>query len=58
MVEVDLGNLTVAYSFRAGCIGRIAEPEMRGALDAMRAVLKEMDLTDCRPHGAALPRSA
>ena len=51
------GKLTVADSFRVGCIGQIAEAEMRGALDAMRAVLKEMGVVDCRPQ-AALPRSA
>ena len=36
----------------------MAEAEMRGALAAMRAVLKEMGVADCRPHGAALGRSA
>jgi 2-aminoethylphosphonate-pyruvate transaminase len=43
------GKLTVADSFRVGCIGRVGEAEMRGALDAMRAVLKEMEVADCRP---------
>ena len=57
MAEVDPGKLTVADSFRVGCIGRIAEAETRGALDAMGAVLKEMGVADCRPE-AALPRSA
>jgi 2-aminoethylphosphonate-pyruvate transaminase len=38
------GKLTVADSFRIGCIGRIGEPEIRGALDAIKTVLEEMDL--------------
>ena len=36
------GKLTVADSFRIGCIGRIGEAEMRAALDAVRAVMAEM----------------
>jgi 2-aminoethylphosphonate-pyruvate transaminase len=36
------GKLTVADSFRIGCIGRIGETEMRGALTAIREVLHEM----------------
>ncbi len=35
------GKLTVADSFRVGCIGRLGEAEMRGALTAIRAVLDE-----------------
>jgi len=50
------GKLTVADSFRVGCIGRLDEGEMRGALEAMRAVLKEMGVEDCRP--AAPERAA
>ncbi|HXJ80638.1 MAG TPA: 2-aminoethylphosphonate--pyruvate transaminase, partial [Candidatus Methylomirabilis sp.] len=34
------GKLTVADSFRVGCIGSIGEVEMRGALVAMRAALE------------------
>jgi 2-aminoethylphosphonate-pyruvate transaminase len=37
------GKLTVAESFRVGCIGRIGEKEMRGVLAAVRDVLGEMD---------------
>ena len=44
------GKLTVADSFRIGCIGRLGEPEMRGALTAIVAVLKEMDVTHCGPE--------
>jgi 2-aminoethylphosphonate-pyruvate transaminase len=36
------GKLTVAESFRIGCIGRIGAAEMRGALAVMRTVLAEM----------------
>jgi 2-aminoethylphosphonate-pyruvate transaminase len=39
------GKLTVAASFRIGCIGRIGEKEMRGALVAVRDVLGEMGVT-------------
>lgn len=44
------GKLTVADSFRIGCIGRVAEKEMREALDAIAAVLDEMGVTECAPH--------
>ncbi|MDR7522112.1 MAG: 2-aminoethylphosphonate--pyruvate transaminase [Armatimonadota bacterium] len=36
------GRLTKADSFRIGCIGRITEADMRGALTAIREVLDEM----------------
>lgn len=36
------GKLTVADSFRIGCIGRLYEKDMRGALEAVREVLAEM----------------
>ncbi|WP_118179325.1 2-aminoethylphosphonate--pyruvate transaminase [Paraburkholderia phosphatilytica] len=36
------GKLTVADSFRIGCIGRIGETEMRAALAAIAEVLEEM----------------
>jgi 2-aminoethylphosphonate-pyruvate transaminase len=36
------GKLTVADSFRIGCIGRLGDAEMNGALDAVRAVMAEM----------------
>jgi 2-aminoethylphosphonate-pyruvate transaminase len=52
------GKLTVADSFRVGCIGRMGEAEMRGALDAMRAVLKEMEVADCRPSAPVPVRTA
>jgi 2-aminoethylphosphonate-pyruvate transaminase len=46
------GKLTVADSFRIGCIGRLGEKEMKGALDAIRGTLKEMGVRRCAPdHG-------
>ena len=43
------GKLTVADSFRIGCIGRLGEAEMRGVLDAIRDILAEMGVTRCAP---------
>jgi 2-aminoethylphosphonate-pyruvate transaminase len=43
------GKLTVAESFRIGCIGRLGAAEMRGALAAIGEALREMGVTDCRP---------
>lgn len=40
------GKLTVADSFRIGCIGRLTEDDIRGALAAIRAVLEEMGIDD------------
>ena len=36
------GKLTVADSFRIGCIGRLNADHMRGALAAIRDILNEM----------------
>jgi 2-aminoethylphosphonate-pyruvate transaminase len=36
------GKLTIADSFRIGCIGRLTEEDLRGALDAIRRALGEM----------------
>ena len=47
------GKLTVADSFRVGCIGRLGEAEMHGALGAMRLTLQEMGVTDCGPVAVA-----
>ncbi len=44
------GKLTVADSFRIGCIGRLGAAEMRGALTAIAAVLNEMGVTNCGPE--------
>ena len=43
------GKLTVADSFHVGCIGRLGEAEMHGALVAMTVALEEMGVTDCGP---------
>src|SRR5262245_10543647 len=43
------GKLTVADSFRIGCIGRLGEAEMNGALDAVRAVMAEMGVKSGAP---------
>jgi len=40
------GKLTVADSFRIGCIGRLDASHMRGALAAVREVLDEMGVHD------------
>jgi 2-aminoethylphosphonate-pyruvate transaminase len=43
------GKLTVADSFRIGCIGHIGESEIRGALDAIRTVLVELGVSNLSP---------
>jgi 2-aminoethylphosphonate-pyruvate transaminase len=45
------GKLTVADSFRIGCIGRLGEAEMRGVLEAIRTILDEMGVTRCASAG-------
>ncbi len=47
------GKLTVADSFRIGCIGRLGEAEMRGVLAAIREILADMGVTDCAPRTAS-----
>jgi len=39
------GKLTIAESFRIGCIGRLYEKEMHGLIAAVRDVLDEMGVT-------------
>jgi 2-aminoethylphosphonate-pyruvate transaminase len=48
------GKLTVADSFRIGCIGRLGEKEMKGALSAIREVMGEMGVSS----GAARKQAA
>ncbi|NQU60646.1 MAG: 2-aminoethylphosphonate--pyruvate transaminase [Rhodospirillales bacterium] len=43
------GKLTVAPSFRIGCIGHLGESEMNGALDAIEATVKTMGVTTGAP---------
>ena len=50
------GKLTVADSFRIGCIGRLGEPEMNGALAAIKATMQEMGVKSGAP--APLKRTA
>jgi 2-aminoethylphosphonate-pyruvate transaminase len=47
------GKLTVADSFRIGCIGHLGEAEMKGALAAIRAVLEELGVASCARARAA-----
>jgi len=49
------GKLTVADTFRIGCIGALGEAEMRGVLDAIRRTLAEFGVTRC---GRAMPARA
>ena len=48
------GKLTVADSFRIGCIGRLGESEMKAALAAIREVMGEMGVAS----GAARKQAA
>ena len=47
------GKLTVADSFRMGCIGRLYPEHMKGALTAVREVLDEMRVSNGGPALAA-----
>lgn len=44
------GKLTVADSFRIGCIGRLGESEMRGALAAINDTMTEMGVASGAPR--------
>jgi 2-aminoethylphosphonate-pyruvate transaminase len=46
------GKLTVADSFRIGCIGRMGREQIEGALAAIRETLEEMGVTNCMPAAA------
>jgi len=43
------GKLTVADTFRIGCIGRIGEEQINGALHAIGETLEQMGVADCAP---------
>ena len=43
------GKLTIADSFRIGCIGRLGAVEIKGALEAIRLTLSEMGVENCAP---------
>jgi 2-aminoethylphosphonate-pyruvate transaminase len=47
------GKLTVADSFRIGCIGRLFPDHMRGAIAAVRDILDEMQVSSPKPARAA-----
>ena len=47
------GKLTVADSFRIGCIGRIGETEMRAFLEAVKAVMTELNVKSGAPRTRA-----
>jgi 2-aminoethylphosphonate-pyruvate transaminase len=47
------GKLTVADSFRIGCIGRLGEAEMKAFLAAAKDVMAELGVTSGRPHNKA-----
>jgi 2-aminoethylphosphonate-pyruvate transaminase len=46
------GKLTVAESFRIGCIGRLNAEHMRGVLAAVREILAEMKVRSLAPARA------
>ncbi|HEY1384562.1 MAG TPA: 2-aminoethylphosphonate--pyruvate transaminase [Dongiaceae bacterium] len=48
------GKLTVTDSFRIGCIGRLDESHMKGALTAVRAAMAEMDVASGSPRRQAV----
>ena len=50
------GKLTVADSFRIGCIGRLGEAQMKGALAAVKATMDEMGVATGAP--ASMKRTA
>jgi len=52
------GKLTVADTFRIGCIGALGEAEMRGALEAIRATLDEFGVKQRGPALSARVASA
>jgi 2-aminoethylphosphonate-pyruvate transaminase len=52
------GKLTVADSFRIGCIGRLDEAEIRGALAAIKVTMDEMGVKSGAPRGVAAKQAA
>lgn len=46
------GKLTVAPSFRIGCIGHLDDTVINGALDAIREILKDLGVASGAPGGA------
>jgi len=52
------GKLTVADSFRIGCIGRLGAEEMKAALSAIRKTLDELGVKSGAPQLAPKAASA
>jgi 2-aminoethylphosphonate-pyruvate transaminase len=52
------GKLTQVETFRVGCIGAIGEAEMRQAVDAIAAIVKEMGITQLKPAAATRAAAA
>ena len=52
------GKLTVADSFRVGCIGQMDEHVMRRVVDAAKHALQTMGVSDARPPQSALSERA
>ncbi|MEQ8196276.1 MAG: 2-aminoethylphosphonate--pyruvate transaminase [Rhodospirillales bacterium] len=52
------GKLTIADTFRVGCIGALDEADMRGAVDAMRQTLKKMGVANGAPPSSVRAKSA
>jgi 2-aminoethylphosphonate-pyruvate transaminase len=48
------GKLTVADSFRIGCIGRLGDAQMHGAIAAIRDTLRALNVSSCAPAMAAV----
>ena len=53
LAEEYNGKLTVANSFRIGCIGRLSPDHMRGAVQAVREVVAGMGVTQLGAQRAA-----
>ncbi len=47
------GKLTQVETFRVGCIGAIGETEMKQAVDAIAAIVKDMGITQMKPAAKA-----
>ncbi len=47
------GKLTVAPTFRIGCIGQLAREDLEAALSVIREVLGEIGVTQCGPAASA-----
>lgn len=46
------GKLTVADTFRIGCIGALGKEQIKGALAAVAQTLDELGISDCTPAAA------